>query len=84
MISKRKDKDFPQDTDGPFIAVVVSSIPLSTKKNVIKFGPPLKTLSRPAHDLAVTSYNFQISLKIIFVLVNNVDLMKCRIMWHFT
>ena len=28
--------------DGPFIAVFVSSIPLSTKKSVIKFGPSLK------------------------------------------
>ena len=37
------------DDDGPFIAVFGSSILSSTKKNVIKFGPPLTNLSGSAH-----------------------------------
>ena len=36
--------------DDPFIVVFVSSIPLSTKKSVIKFGPPLTKLSGSVHD----------------------------------
>ena len=35
--------------DGPFIAVLGSSSPYSTKKNAIKFGPPLTKLSGSAH-----------------------------------
>ena len=35
----------------PFIVTFGSSIPSSTKKNVIKFGPPLTKLSGSAHGL---------------------------------
>ena len=37
--------------DGPFIAVLGSSLPSSTKKGGIKFGPPLTKLSGSAHEI---------------------------------
>ena len=40
--------------DGPFIAVFGYSIPLPTKKKVIKIGPSLKKLARSAHALQQT------------------------------
>ena len=36
--------------DGPFIAVIWSLYPPSTKKKVIKFGPTLTKLSGSAHE----------------------------------
>ena len=51
--------------DGPLIVVLGSSLPSSTKKNIVKVGPPLTKLSGSTHvsnGITVTTFKVLILL----------------------